>query len=274
MNVGPSIKNEKADRNNDYGIDAPGLVRFFLTAGAVSAFASLATRFVFDSGAWLGLLIVTALGIVSIYLFGMGCLMLYWSKFTKFRDRERVLDLVKWSGDEQVLDVGCGRGLMLIGAALRLTTGRAVGVDIWSSNDQSSNSPEETFKNANQAGVSQKVDVQTADMRSLPFPDKSFDIVLSHWVVHNLQKEQDRGLALAEMARVLRPGGHLILCDIEHCDAYLAHLKELGLSQCRTIFQPVRDAILGILSFGSFRPTTILAKSPLSAHSYSTRRFV
>jgi predicted RNA methylase len=51
--------------------------------------------------------------------FGLGALLLLlWSSlFGKFRARDALLNAVPWRGDEQVLDVGCGHGLMLIGAA-------------------------------------------------------------------------------------------------------------------------------------------------------------
>jgi trans-aconitate methyltransferase len=49
----------------------------------------------------------------------------------KLRVWERELDRVGLRGDEQLLDLGCGRGAMLIEAAKRLPTGRAVGVDLW-----------------------------------------------------------------------------------------------------------------------------------------------
>src|SRR5262245_50202181 len=55
-------------------------------------------------------------------LTGLG--MVWYSYFGKLRMRERLLDRVPWRGDERVLDVGCGRGLMLLGAAARLTTGK------------------------------------------------------------------------------------------------------------------------------------------------------
>jgi ribosomal protein L11 methylase PrmA len=66
-------------------------------------------------------------------------LMLLSSKSGKFRARERLLDSIPWRGDETVLDVGCGRGLMLICAAKRLETGKAVGADIWQKEDQYGN---------------------------------------------------------------------------------------------------------------------------------------
>jgi arsenite methyltransferase len=252
---------DRASESPEYGIDAPGLVRFFFLAGASSVAVLLMTIVFLGDRTWVGFGVGTLAAIAAIYLIGMGSLMLLWSKVTKVQERERTLDLIEWRGDERVLDVGCGRGLMIIGAALRLKTGRAVGVDIWATKDQSGNSPESARNNAIKAGVLDRIEIQTADMRKLPFADHSFDVVVSHWVVHNLENEADRNLALGEMVRVLRPGGRLILCDIEHRDAYLAKLTALGLANCRMIFEPMRDTILGALSFGSFRPTTIVAQA-------------
>lgn len=241
----------------DYGLDAPGLVRVFFWTGSAVAIALLAVSFyLIGSSVWLlGLKLM--LGAVAIYLLGMGSLMLYWSTFTKVRQREKTLDLVSWRGDEQVLDVGCGRGLMLIGAAKRLNTGRATGVDIWEAKDQSSNSAQAALHNARLAGVLDKIVVQTADARKLPFPDQYFDVVISHWVVHNLPSDEDRNRALSEMMRVLRPNGRLIVCDIENRDAYMAYLQTLGLEDRKMMFAPLTDAILGAVSFGRFKPTTI-----------------
>jgi cyclopropane fatty-acyl-phospholipid synthase-like methyltransferase len=55
------------------------------------------------------------------------------------RARERLLNTLTWSGDERVLGVGCGRSLMLLGAAKRLRGGRAVGVDLWRTEDLAGN---------------------------------------------------------------------------------------------------------------------------------------
>jgi arsenite methyltransferase len=243
----------------DYGIDAPGLVRFFLSAGFASATCAVLAILIVNSGSLWVMLTKLLFATAAVYLLGMGGLMLYWSKFTKVRMRENVLDLVSWRGNEQVLDIGCGRGLMLIGAAQRLNTGRATGIDIWQAKDQSSNSSQSVLENARIAGVQNKVEVRTADARTLPFKDQSFDVVVSHWVVHNLPSQEDRNRAISEMARVLRPEGSLILCDIEHRGSYLTTIRLLGLKDCKMIFAPVADIILGALSFGSFRPTTIIA---------------
>ena len=245
----------------DYGLDAPGLVRGFVLGGlAMASLLVLASVALFTGSIW-SVVVTAVLLIATVYLIGMGCLMLYWSKVTKIRQRETSLDLVPWRGDEQVLDVGCGRGLMLIGAARRLTTGRAVGIDIWNASDQSANGPQGALENATVEGVADRIAVQTADMRTLPFADRSFDVVVSHWVVHNADREADRDKALSEMMRVLRPGGSLILCDIAHRDAYLARLKGLGLTHERMLFSPAVDLVLAAVSFGSFRPFTLCGRA-------------
>ena len=75
--------------------------------------------------------------------------MILYSKFGKFRHRDRMLKMVNWKGDEIVLDVGTGRGLMMIGAARKLTSGKSVGIDIWSKKDLSGNSMEKTSATPN-----------------------------------------------------------------------------------------------------------------------------
>lgn len=246
-------------RKPDYGVDAPGLVRIFVMTGAV--FVLLLAATVSLQRVWWpwSLIVSGVLALVVVYAWGMAGLMMSWSKVTKVRERDRMLDLIAWRGDEQVLDVGCGRGLMMIGAALRLVDGHAIGIDIWQASDQSGNTSDGAVANAVIAGVSRRVEVRTADMRALPFPAASFDVVLSHWAVHNLAVPADRALALAEMTRVLRPGGILLLADIGHRHTYAEQLAQHGLTEQRMLVGPVRDAILKAVSFDSFRPFWLLA---------------
>src|SRR5262249_6395470 len=130
----------------------------------------------------------------------------------KLRVWERELDRAGLTGNEQLLDLGCGRGAVLIEAARRLPAGRAVGADLWT-RDQSGNSREVTLANAAAAGVADRVEVHTADMTALPFADGSFDVVTSAMAIHNIPSPEGRYGAVDEAMRVLRPGGQLIIAD-------------------------------------------------------------
>src|SRR5262249_8760716 len=139
--------------------------------------------------------------LVALNCWLMAAVMIYYSKVAKVRTREGFLDLVPWRGDETVLDVGCGRGLLLIGAARRLTTGKAVGVDLWQNVDLSGNRPEATLENARREGVAERVEVKDGDARQLPFADASFDVVVSGLALHNIPDAHGRAQAIREIAR-------------------------------------------------------------------------
>ena len=142
----------------------------------------------------------------------------------KLRIWERELDQAGLKGDEQLLDLGCGRGAVLIAAARRLPSGRATGADRWTV-DQSGNGPEATLANAAAAGVAGRVEVRTADMTALPFPDASFDVVTSAMAIHNIPSAEGRYRAVDEAMRVLRPGGRLLVADPWWmARSYAAHL--------------------------------------------------
>ena len=63
------------------------------------------------------------------------------------------------------------------------------------------------MRNAVAEGVADRVEVKTGDITRLPFPDASFDAVISMTVLHNIPSRAARDAALAEFARVLKPGG-------------------------------------------------------------------
>ena len=243
----------------NYGIDAPGLVRGFLLAG-VGLLTASAAVFAFGAHTW-AVWVGSVLLLPALYALFMFALMLWGSLVGKVRDRERILNLISWSGNEHVLDVGCGRGLMLVASARRLTTGRAVGVDIWAAKDQFANDPQATLENARLEGVAERVTVETADMRDLPFPDHSFDVIVSSWVIHNLEEKAERARALKEITRVVRTGGAVLLTDIVHREEYEGALKDLGLEDVRIVVLSTRkDRLFRAVSFGSFQPATVVAR--------------
>jgi ubiquinone/menaquinone biosynthesis C-methylase UbiE len=85
-----------------------------------------------------------------------------------------------------------------------------------------------TLRNAALEGVQEKIDIETGDMRALPFPDGSFDLVVSSLAIHNIPAKADCAKAIAEAWRVLKPGGRLIIADIRTTALYAATLRELG----------------------------------------------
>jgi ubiquinone/menaquinone biosynthesis C-methylase UbiE len=248
----------------DYGIDAPGLIRKMFLVGTGALLLLLPAAFGFWPGRLWGVLLAELLLVCAAYLLGMGCLMLYSSRFSKLRERETLLDLISLSGREHILDVGCGRGLMLIGAAKRLRDGKAVGIDLWQAEDQADNRPDATVNNARLEGVVERVEVHTADMRQLPFPDQSFDAVVSHWAVHNLRNAKERARTLAEIHRVLKPGGQVILADIEHRAEYAAGFARLGFTDIQHVGASWQTAFLSAVSFGSFCPTAVFARKSVT----------
>ena len=243
-----------------YGIDAPGLVRLFFITGTVSLTVVLVILFSATADRTLTIVISLLFGIAATYLLGMGCFMLYFSKVEKLKERDKLLDLVQWSGDELVLDVGCGRGLMLIGAAKRLNeSGRAIGIDLWQQQDQANNSSAGTVANAKIEGVTAKIEVKTADMRQLPFPENYFDVVISNWTVHNLELESDRQKTLNEIVRVLKPNGKVVISDIINQAEYATYLGAHGMNNIQFHNNASRDAILKVVTFGSFAPSAVSA---------------
>ena len=245
----------------DYGIDAPGVIRNLFLAGAVGIllWASKVLGW-WPAAITLGPIRfeLAPMGIaVGIVCLAMGVWMLWTSKVGKIRERERLLDRIPWTGAERVLDVGCGRGLMVVGAAKRLTSGKATGIDIWQAEDLSGNRPEAPLENARREGVADRVEVKTADMRQIPFPNATFDAVVSCAAIHNLYDEPDRAKAIREIARVLRPGGHAVIDDIRHGREYSAAFKAAGCAKVESVGSHAVAFLLALLTWGSLRPATL-----------------
>jgi arsenite methyltransferase len=109
------------------------------------------------------------------------------------------------TGGATVVDVGCGGGMDLLLAALHIgPTGRAIGVDM------TAEMREQAAAGARTLGIA-NVEVRDGDATQLPVDDGAVDVVISNGVL-NLVPRKDR--AIAEIARVLKPGGHLQIADI------------------------------------------------------------
>ena len=231
-------------RKANYGLDAPGLVRFFLIFGGALAVAGIAMI------VWPKNAIVFAVGLTLVFpgviFFIEGLLMIFSSRIGKLKARDRLMDNLNLSGNETVLDVGCGRGLLLIGAARRLPNGKAMGLDLWSQQDLADNRSTATMENARIEGVEQRVQVHNGDMRQMPFADGNFDAIVASNSIHNIYDCDGRRQAINQIVRVLKNGGQVALLDIRHTAEYAEDLRAAGMRDVARsglvfwIFPPVR----------------------------------
>lgn len=206
----------------DYGFDAPAVPVGLGVAAAVSLGLTglIAVR---TTGWW------WVIPLVYGVFFGLSCASyLYTTRRGKFVVWAGLLSQLRLTGGERVVDLGCGRGAVLTMLARLVPRGHAVGVDLWRSVDQSGNDPSRTLRNAAAEGVA--VELITADMRALPLATGSIDVVVSSLAIHNIPDGPGRMWAISEAARVLRPGGRLVLADFRHARAYADQLAGLGLS--------------------------------------------
>jgi len=212
-----------AAHEGDYGYDAPYALLGFAAAALVSIMLFIAgvrlhERTLIRIGAIYGL--VFLLFTISFW---------YTTRRGKFVQWARVLAEVGLRGDERVLDLGCGRGAVLTMVARCLTSGRATGIDIWNTTDQSGSSAARCRENATREGVADRITLATADMRALPFAAGSVDVVVSSLAIHNIRLAADRAQALAEAVLVLAPGGRVAIADIKHVRSYAKELSRLGM---------------------------------------------
>lgn len=212
-----------APRRGDYGFDAPYVIVFFAIALLIALGIAIA-------GVWAGKIWWIAIAGLNVLWFGSSIAsFVYTTRIGKLAVWDELLASHPWRGDERVLDVGCGRGAVLTLAAARVPQGSAIGVDLWSTKDQSGNAAEVTLRNAELEGVRDRVEIRTGDMRKLPCEDASFDVIVSSMAIHNVPDASGRAQALDEIARVLKPDGVALIADISRSAEYVAHWQSRGL---------------------------------------------
>jgi arsenite methyltransferase len=216
-----------------YGIDAPGVIRNLLVIGA----ACLVAASICPDAVRVGSLDIVGLHSTfrwpGVWLVLTGALMLLYALVGKFKHRDRMVAMYTWRGDERVLDVGTGRGLLLVGAARRLTTGHVVGLDIWNKEDLSGNARELTERNLQIEGVSDRCTLVSESADRMSFKDGEFDVVVSNLCLHNIYNRAARRQACLEIVRVLRPGGTAIISDYRRTHEYTRIFRESGLRVTR-----------------------------------------
>lgn len=208
----------------NYGVDSPLTVRHMYGRGAWTLAFALVIFFINRAeypGPALNLLIVLAL--IAAGFFVAAEITKQAGKVMRLRIRDRLLDSLELKGEERVLDVGCGAGLVAIGAAKRMKTGKVTGLD-------QSEEAEQAKANAKLEGVAEKVRIDTGVSAKLVYPDNHYDAVVSALALHDLGGGDVRGQMVREMYRVLKPGGKLAIFDTEpgNIGDYAAALRSAG----------------------------------------------
>jgi ubiquinone/menaquinone biosynthesis C-methylase UbiE len=149
--------------------------------------------------------------------------------------RQHVLELAALKGDERLLDAGCGTGIMALRIAAWYPGCTVHGIDL---------SPKMIAAARRDAEMQcLAVDFRVGSITDLPYPDAFFDIVITNIMYHHLDLAEKRQ-AVAEIARVLKPGGRYISAEFgprannalrRHLakgeyTLYPSHLTEAGLA--------------------------------------------
>jgi ubiquinone/menaquinone biosynthesis C-methylase UbiE len=151
---------------------------------------------------------------------------------------ERALKLVNRRERGSALDIGTGPGQIVIKLARLLAQWKFTGVD---RSPGMIGKSQENLASAD-GDLAQRVEFQVADGNRLPFPDRSFDLVLCNSVLHHLAKPAK---LLSEMARLASPKGAILLRDLRRPGrfSYPLHVRWHGRHYSGVMYQLYRDSV-------------------------------
>ncbi len=220
--------NARRVKRAQYGVEVPGALRSLCVLGLACLAGGLSIPVFYAGNFRVSLMGPTLLALGCLSLALAGSLLLY-SFVGKFRVRDRMLGMIRWQGDEAVLDVGTGRGLLAIGAAKRLKTGTVTGIDVWDLDGASGASLSAAQHNIGIENVEARIQLRGDDFWDIGFVDSSFDVVLSLACLHTVKTEESRAQVCHEISRLLRPRGLALIADYAHTGDYARRLAEAGL---------------------------------------------
>lgn len=155
--------------------------------------------------------LIIIMGSVALFFIALITMSIWSSRVGKLIMRDRLIDELQLKGNEQVLDVGCGKGLLTVGIAKKLNTGKVTGLDHWQSTFEYNYTREMAEKNIAIEGMEGRVDIVNGDAKKLPFDAGTFDIITSSLAMHHVG---DGNIAFREMMRVLKPEGFIAIADM------------------------------------------------------------
>ena len=116
---------------------------------------------------------------------------------------------------------------------LHANEGKATGMDIWHA-IAGRQSVEKLRRNAEIENVTNRVDFRESDACQMPFEDAAFDVVFASLSLHHAGNRADRTRVLAEMTRVLKPGGAILVYDMfPVTNEVVRTLRQLGVTEIR-----------------------------------------
>jgi len=216
----------------NYGLDSPGEIKSMYSRGAWT--------FAFGFALWFmnrteypgpGLAMFGALALVAGVFVWAGWFMTWSSRTGKLKLRDQLVSMLALTGEEKVLDAGCGLGLMSIGIAKRLKTGKVTAVDVWNPQVLSGNAAQAAQANARAEGVADRIRFEDGDIRHFGYPTANFDVAVCCGVLHFFDEEMERDATVRELYRVVKPGGKLLIFDTSFVSRYAEILRASGASE-------------------------------------------